>query len=60
MISLILGICFALIIGIGFFYYDKVGKYMTISDVKRFMTLLCWLSFWAGMLMFNGMMEVVQ
>ena len=60
MISFILGICFALIIGIGFFYYDKVGKYMTKSDVKRFMTLLCWLSFWAGMLMFNGMLEVVQ
>ena len=60
MISLILGICFALIIGIGFYYYDKVGKYMTISDVKRFMTLLCAMSFWAGMFMFNGLSEVLQ
>lgn len=60
MISLLMGICFALVVGIGFYYYDKVNKFMTKGDVKSFMTFLCCLSFWSGMLIFSGLVEVVH
>ena len=60
MISLILGICLAIIIGIGFHYFDKVYKHMTKDDIKRFMSFLCWLSVWAGMLTFSGLTEVIK
>ena len=60
MISLILGICIAIVIGVGFYYFDKVYKDMTKADITKFMSVMCWLSVWAGMLTFSGLTEVMK
>ena len=48
--SLILGICFAFIGGIGFYCYKNYNKLMEDKEKQSLVVLLCFLYFWVGAL----------